>query len=263
MKREIDIDERYAIESALNSVRLCNQAWLYIPLDERLLNNFSPIAEEYFKSEDGSDFEYKFEKALIYAVKKSIDENKYIPQWTKNAVKKRTVIETKDMFRVGKEHYKCEMGVYGPGTKGIIERDKRIKELQIARGKTNFETIEKKLGNSIKNEGKRTLINKVIDFVGSRFGVDNVSRRTKKIVNIGIKILPESVKKPIRKTYSEVYEGTRNICKVAIEKAKSTPIGEKVITGIQNAYNTVKSCTSEIKKAVSTSCKAIWQAIKG
>ena len=262
MKKWVEIDERAAIESALNNLRRYNRA-MYISLDASVLNETKSVVEKYFVASEGSSEAIALEKVIGRAAIEAVYDNQDVPKQYKKKVAERTAREFIGACKAAKIDYDYTTLAYGSGIKAEQERERRHKEITVLKNYRYLDKITKKIQKAPSKIAKKATISTIVDTITDE---KDETRWAKRAVYFLTDLVPDRVKDNIKDTAKKGFEKAANIIDKAIARFESTPMGQKVSNFmrekvdpiVEKGVNKVIEIASTVKQKV----KSGWTALK-
>lgn len=262
MKKWVEIDERAAIESALNNLRRYNRA-MYISLDVSALNETKSIVEKYFVASEGSNEAITLEKLIGRAAIEAVYNNRDVPKKYKKKVAERTAREYIGACKAAKVDYDYTTLAYGSGLKAEQERERRHKEIAVLKNYHYLEKVTNKIRKAPTRIAKKATISTIVDTITDE---KDETRWAKRAIYFLTDLIPDRVKDTVKDTAKKGFEKTANIIDKAVIRFENTSMGQKVSTFmrekvdpiVERGVNKVIEITSTIKQKV----KSGWTAFK-
>lgn len=263
MKTILHIDEKAALETALQKFRRYNKA-MFISVDDSSITGSNRLIEKIFKSEPGSYEETIYKSMLRKVAVSSIYSNKNIPNYRKEAQAKRIAINIDQAIEGAKNDYLYEKGYFGVGSEGkkkyeeaqkannlfikatMLDKMKsRLKDTpKYVLKKTGIKAVGAAIGGVIANSGlittgvasftKATLLTiGGISITPATLATTAVIATTAIAMDTAVKLIPEDIKKDMKSKAYEYMESASVAIKSCMDKVRHTSVGEAV----ERTYN--------------------------
>lgn len=250
MKKDFFLSKREGLALAMEQLLHYN-TWSAVSMDKSVFEEEALL--NYFEVEFDDSINAETEKIIAAAVVKTVYEKEYIPDWYKREFAQRVVQQHIDNLRAAKIVYQEEV-------KGMSRREAqaRREELKMVSRMTIVDnTVKWGTRRAIRKGVEYTigaLITALIPEVAIPAWVIGLS------TYVVISILPEKVKKSIRKTVSKTADTMVMAAKnIADELAsRAVKVAQKVRPIIEKAGNTVKQVWEDTKLAA----KEAWEDTK-
>lgn len=295
MKTILHIDEKAALEAALQKFRRYNKA-MFISVDDNSLKNSNRLVEQIFKSEPGSYEETIFKSMLRKVAVSSIYNNKNIPNFRKEAQAKRIAINIDQAIEGAKNDYLYEKGFFGVGSEGkkkyeeaqkannliikatMLDKMKsRLKDTpKYVLKKTGIKAVGAAIGGVIANSGLitssvaslTTLTNATLLTVGgiaitpATLATTAVIATTAIAMDTAVKLIPEDIKKEMKSKAYECMESASVAIKSCVDKVRHTSVGKVVEQTYNNHVKPVVQKGVDCLKKVASKGIGLFQKFK-